>query len=276
MERWFARQVDVVIANSRMVAEGLGPLPVQVVANPVDVDRFSPARSGRCVRQEFGIAQDAPVIGVVGRITVWKGHQTFIEAMQRVIDCAPTARALIVGEQFERCPEADERELRGIRERFGTELDIPSQVVFREQDLRALTRELGLQDHVVFTGFRQDIPDVMAALDLLVLPSWWEPFGRVLIEAMASGTPVVATNLGGPPEIVRDGETGYLIPPLDSVAMADAICGILNRPHLRAAMGKQGRVEAERRFSLSEYVNRITAIYENCEHGMRNQCACWC
>jgi glycosyltransferase involved in cell wall biosynthesis len=262
LERWFARQADTIIANSAAVARGLGPLPAQVVYNPVDTTEFRLDRLGQSIREEFGIAPHEKLIGVVGRITVWKGHQTFIEALQRVKSCVPNAKALIVGEQFQRSVEADQRELEGLRQRLWGQVAIPSEVVFQTQDLQHLVWELGLDGQVIFAGFCHGMPAIMAALDLLVLPSWWEPFGRVLIEAMASGKPVVATNLGGPAEIVRHQETGILVPPLDVTAMADAICEILTQPRLAAKMGKQGRLDAEQRFSLAQYVHKIERIYQ--------------
>lgn len=263
LERWFAHQVDVVIANSGAVARGLGPLPVQVVYNPVDITQFSPGHSGQRVRAEFGVAPHEKLVGVVGRITVWKGHQTFIEALRLVKNRVPNVKALIVGEQFRRSLEADLRELERLRRNLRGQVTVPSSIVFRMQDLKRLVQDLGLDGQVIFTGFRRDIPNIMAALDLLVLPSWWEPFGRVLIEAMASGKPVVATNLGGPAEIVRDQHTGILVPPLDAAAMADAMCEILTQPPLAARMGRQGRLDAEGRFSLSRYLQQIEEIYRS-------------
>jgi glycosyltransferase involved in cell wall biosynthesis len=263
LERWFARQVDTVIANSNAVLQRLGSLSGQVVYNPVDIEQFHPDRSGKPIREELGVAPDEPLIGIVGRITVWKGHQTFIEALQLVKKDFPHVKALIVGEQFQRSSEADRRELNTLRQDLGDQICPPSSIIFEEQDLRKLVHTLGLNNQVIFTGFRHDIPDVMAALDLLVLSSWWEPFGRVLIEAMASGNPVVATNLGGPAEIVKDGEVGFLVPPLDAQMMADAICKILSDPLLAARMSRKGRLEAKCRFSLSQYATMITDIYQN-------------
>jgi len=261
LERWFARQVDTVIANSDAVARGLGALPVEIIYNPVDVTQFTPAGSGQRVRREFGIAPGGKLVGVVGRITVWKGHQTFIEALQLVKERVPDVKALIVGEQFQRSAKADRRELTGLRQSLRGQVAVPDNVVFRTQDLKSLVHELGLDGQVIFAGFRRDVPAIMAALDLLVLPSWWEPFGRVLIEAMATGKPVVATNLGGPAEVVRDHETGILVPPLNREALADAMCEVLTHPSLAARMGKQGRLDAERRFSLARYVRQVEGVY---------------
>jgi glycosyltransferase involved in cell wall biosynthesis len=262
LERWFARQVDTVITNSGAVARDLGPLPVQVVYNPVDVVQFSPDHSGQRVRAEFGIAPRDRLVGIVGRITVWKGHQTFIEALRHVKRRVPHVKALIVGEQFHRSAEADRRELEGLRRILRGQVAVPSKVVFQVQDLKSLAQELGLGGQVIFAGFRRDIPEIMAALDLLVLPSWWEPFGRVLIEAMASGKPVVATNLGGAAEIVRHGETGILVPPMDAMAMADAMCEVLTQPEVAARMGERGRLDAEDRFSLSRCMRQMEEIYQ--------------
>jgi glycosyltransferase involved in cell wall biosynthesis len=262
LERWFARQADIVIANSAAVAQRLGPLSVQVAHNPVDTTLFCPEQSGQAIRKELGIAAHEKLVGVVGRITVWKGHQTFIEALSYVRNQVSGVKAVIVGEEFRRSAEADQRELEGIRQTLGKEIPVPSQVAYQRHELEQLVHELGLDGQVIFTGFRPDIPMIMAALDLLVLPSWWEPFGRVLIEAMACATPVVATNLGGVPEIVQNGKTGLLVPPLDPQAMASAMCKVLTQPELAARLASEARLEVERRFSLSGYVDQIKGIYQ--------------
>jgi glycosyltransferase involved in cell wall biosynthesis len=126
----------------------------------------------------------------------------------------------------------------------------------------ALRQELGLSDHVAFHAFRQDVPALMSALDVLVLPSTSpEPFGRVLIEAMAAGKPVVATDAGATSEIIDDGEQGLLVSANDAEAMADAIARLLLDPCLAKAMGQKGRHKVEARFTAQHYVDGVQAVY---------------
>jgi glycosyltransferase involved in cell wall biosynthesis len=121
-----------------------------------------------------------------------------------------------------------------------------------------LREDLGLRDRLIFMGGRSDMPTVMAGLDLLVHTAIDEPFGRVLIEAMASGRPVVATRGGGVPEIVRDGVTGYVVPPRDPDALAARIRTLAD-PDLRSRMGRRSRERAVALFGLPRYRERITA-----------------
>ncbi len=206
---------------------------VRRVHNGVDTARFHPARSGAGVRRELGIEPSAPVVGILGRLEPAKGHRVFLEAAAGLARQFPHCRFLVVG----RGP--------------------------LEGDLVATCRALGLLPgrQVVFAGSRADAAPVVAALDVLVLASEREHFGRVLIEAMAGGRPVVATAAGGVPEIVVDGETGLLVPPGDPEAMADAIGRVLADAALAGRLGKAGRRRAEACFSLEEHARAIEAVY---------------
>jgi glycosyltransferase involved in cell wall biosynthesis len=130
-----------------------------------------------------------------------------------------------------------------------------------ERKLRVLTIELGLSDAVEFAGFRTDIHEHIAQLDIVVHASTTgEPFGQVIIEAMAAGKPVVATNGGGVPEIVLDGETGLLVPMGDPAAMADAIRWMIDNPNSAAEMGCTGRRRVEENFTIEKTVTRVEAV----------------
>ena len=131
-----------------------------------------------------------------------------------------------------------------------------------DDEVRRLPTQLGIQDCVEFTGFRNDIGQAVAGLDLLVHASTkGEPFGQVIIEGMAAGKPVVATNGGGVPEIVEDGETGILVPMGDIQAMADAICQIVSDPVRAKAMGIRGRQRVADCFTLEQTARRVEAVY---------------
>jgi glycosyltransferase involved in cell wall biosynthesis len=188
------------------------------------------------VRDEFGIPETAPVIGYVGRLEEEKGTQFFIEALPAISRALPPARYLIVGEASDEQEEFDAR----ARERV---------------------RELGIADRVSFTGFRDDVPDLIAAMDVAVVPSLREAFGLVNVEVMACGRPLVATRVGGIPEVVEDGTTGILVPPGDSGALAEAVLSLMADPGRRRAMGEAGRRRAAQFFDIRAHVRKMEDLY---------------
>jgi glycosyltransferase involved in cell wall biosynthesis len=127
--------------------------------------------------------------------------------------------------------------------------------------LKDLTVSLGLRDEVVFLGERDDIPQVLRAVDVLLVPSWEEPFGRAIVEALAMRVPVVATNVGGPAEIVREGEEGLLLEPRAPERWASAIEKLINHPDRRAEMGRKGRGRAVSSFGVEAHVDKVLAVY---------------
>jgi glycosyltransferase involved in cell wall biosynthesis len=132
-----------------------------------------------------------------------------------------------------------------------------------ERDVHQLVQQLGLDDCIEFTGFREDVPDVIAGLDILVHASTTgEPFGQVIIEAMAAGKPVIATNGGGVPEIVDDGVTGLLVSMGDADAMAAAIERLLEDPALCARMGEAGLARVQQHFTIQLTAERVQAVYD--------------
>jgi glycosyltransferase involved in cell wall biosynthesis len=176
-------------------------------------------------------------VGLVGRISPWKGQHIFIQAAALVHQDFPDARFFIIGSAL-----------------FGEDS--------YDQEIRRLPGQLGIESIVKFTGFRSDVDRAIAELDLVVHASTkGEPFGQVIIEAMAAGKPVVATNGGGVPEIVEDGRTGILVPMGDAQAMAQAICRILSNPVGAKAMGRQGRKRVADHFTLQQTARRVEAAY---------------
>jgi glycosyltransferase involved in cell wall biosynthesis len=191
-------------------------------------------------REELGIPPDRPTIGLVGRLDRVKGQREFLLAAEIVAQAHPGAVFLLVGV----VPPAS---------RWAPFADY-------FQEVEALARRPALRGRVLVAGWREDLPRIMGSLDILVQPSLRETFGRVLIEAMAARRPVVATGVGGMPEIVVDGETGLLVSPGDTSALAAAILSLLQDPPRRRAMGEAGRRRVEERFSLPERLRRFEAI----------------
>jgi glycosyltransferase involved in cell wall biosynthesis len=217
-------------ARARVLAAGVPGDRVVAVPAGYDPVRFHPGVSGQGVRAELGLA--GPVVGLVANVRGSKGHRYFLEAARDVLRARPEARFLIVGE--------------------GVGLDA----------VRRQVGALGLEPHVTMTGFRRDIPEVMAALDVLVLPSIRsEALPQVIPQALAVGTPVVGTTVGGTPEVVRDGETGRLVPPADSRALAGAILELLADPARARAMGRAGQAWARAHYTLDATMGRTTAVY---------------
>ncbi len=176
-------------------------------------------------------------VGLIGRISPWKGQHVFLQAAAQVNKQFPNARFVIIGAAL-----------------FGEEK--------YEQEVRRLPGQLGIERLVEFTGFSTNVEQAIVELDLVVHASTTgEPFGQVIIEGMAAGKPVVATNGGGVPEIVENGKTGILVPMGDVQAMADAICRILADPALAAEMGSRGRQRVADHFTVQQTARRVEAVY---------------
>lgn len=176
-------------------------------------------------------------VGLVGRISPWKGQHVFIQAAALVHKRFPDARFFVIGAAL-----------------FGEDQ--------YDHEVRRMPGDLGIGDVVEFTGFRNDIRHTIAELDLLVHASTkGEPFGQVIIEGMAAGKPVVATNGGGVPEIVEDGETGLLVPMGDVTAMAEAICQVLSDPARARTMGERARKRVADHFTMEQTARRVEAVY---------------
>jgi glycosyltransferase involved in cell wall biosynthesis len=172
-------------------------------------------------------------IAVVARLAPQKGHTILLDALPRVLASVPDVSVRIVGHE----------ELSTVAE------------------LRAYAAARGVAEHVEFDGFRGDVPELLREIDLFVLPSLWEGFGLVLLEAMAAGRPIVASAVGPIPEVVLDGETGLLVPPGDPGALAEAIVRVLSDRALAERLGRAGRARVERAFGLDRMVEQTDALY---------------
>jgi len=242
-ERWLVSAVDYFIFISQAVRQqfldqGGRPARQRVVYNGLELDDFPSDLDGKAVRRELGLKPDAPVIGIVGRLVEWKGHDLFLRALRQVAEARPGVQGLVVG---------------------GAEVTSPH----LPQELKRQAASLGLGEAVHFTGHRQDVARMLAAMDILAHTSIApEPFGRVLIEGMAAAKPVVATASGAVPEIVLDGETGLLVPPGDVERLADAMLSLLRVPARAAELGRAGRRRVETYFTAEHYVRQVQEVYE--------------
>ena len=213
---------------------------IHTIYDGVDLELFDPKINSGTFRKEFNIKPDNYVIGMVGRMVPWKGHEYFIRAAEIVTEYYNNVKFIIVGDIV----REDQRKYK--------------------KELIGLVKRSNLNGSFIFTGSRMDIPQVIADFDILVLPSSSpEPSGRVILEAMALAKPVIATNHGGPSELIIENKTGFLIPPRDSGALAEALINLLRNPELAKEMGNSGRKEVERRFDIRNHVKRVEEIYES-------------
>lgn len=225
--RWADKIVVIskAIKNTLIKREKISPEKIEVVYNGIDLSSF---------RIEDKREKDSiPKVGIVGRLHPDKGHRYFLEAAAQIIKKKPKVEFRVVGNGPLR------------------------------KELEALSNKLELSGKVIFAGERRDILKIISSLNILVLSSLEEGLGNVLLEAMATGKPVVATKVGGVPEVVLDGETGILVPPKNSDALARAILKLLMNRALARGMGQAGRKRVEKYFNIDRMVNETEKVYNN-------------
>jgi len=235
---------DRLIAVSQSIVEklrheGRDTAPITLIHNGVDLQRYDHQEPCCTLRDEYGLPQDAPIVGVVARLEPEKGHPTLLDAWPAVLRAVPKARLLVVGEGG------------------------------RREALEEQARALGVAGQVVFTGRRDDIPAVTAALDVAVLPSYREAQGLTILEAMALSRPVVASNVGGIPEMVENGVTGLLVPPHDPEALAAAIIRLLTDHPLADILARAGHDLVHERFCIQLMVDAVESIYDEGARAVR-------
>lgn len=241
--RWlYRRQVDHLIVASASVLERYAPFfrcgalsrdRVSIVQSAYRPDRFHPGVNGGRVRDELGVAADAPLVGAIGRLVADKGQDDFLKAAAIILGRRPEARFVLVG--------------------TGP----------READLKALAASLGIAHAVRFLGFRDDVPEITAALTVSVLPSVdCDASSAVLKEALACGVPAVATSIGGAAEILQDGRTGLIVPPRDPERLARSILALLDDPARARDMGLCGSRDVTERFTPERLAAETLLAYE--------------
>ena len=234
--KWKYRQIDVFIAASRVIA-------AMLVADGIPADRVVTVHDGVNVsliakvpaidaHAEFWLPHGSPLIGNVAALVPHKGQRHLIGAAAQIVREIPDARFVIVGEG----------ELR--------------------EQLERQIKDLALDRHVTLAGFRNDAIGLMKSFDLFVMCSVTEGLGSAMLEAMACGTPVVATRAGGIPESITDGESGVLVPPHDDAALAGAVVRLLRDPALRRRLGDAGLARVRAEFSVEQMVTKTLQVYQ--------------
>ncbi len=250
-----ARRAAAVVANSAYVADRFGASRgrVRVIHNPIDLDRFDPGRAdGRAVRAELGIAADTVVLTVVGHVSPIKGQDKAIAILADLVAAGCDVALLLAGSVKFASP--------------GARLDNSA---FGER-LPRLASELEVADRVRFLGERSDVPNLLAASDVLLMPFWREPFGRVAVEAMAMGVPVLASEEGGPAEVVRAGVDGILLPGLDPSEWSSALEPLIADAGRRSRLGENARTRAAD-FGVDAHIAQVLALYRQLHPAARSR-----
>lgn len=232
---------DMMIASSEAVRQsfirrGIRPAKIAVIHNSVDLARFDTVdreSARRATRRAWGWDEGHFVVGTVARLERIKGLHHLIEAAKTVAEALPRARFLVVGDGPQR------------------------------EELLSQVRHLGLEKRCIFAGLRNDIPQILPAFDLFVLPSLSEALGIVAIEALASGVPVVASRVGGVPEVVVHGETGLLVPPGDVAQLAQAILHVAANPAEARQWANRGQKRVRRMFDVHRLADTQARLYQH-------------
>jgi glycosyltransferase involved in cell wall biosynthesis len=242
VQRYACQFADRILVNADAVKdwlvgdEGYDPSNIIVIRNGVDMTRFAGPPAGARIRSELGIPADARLVTVVSRLTRLKGVEHFLQAAAALKPRYPDVRFLIVGE---------------------TSPPDPAYL----QELQGLADALGIAGQVTFTGRRSDVPDILGAADVAVMPSLNEALSNALLESMAAGAPVVATRVGGTPEALTDGETGLLVPPGDAAAITAAVSRLLDDRVLACRLGRAARARISEQFSVGRMVSATENLY---------------
>ena len=218
--------------DSHVTMDPLSRSKYKTVYNGIDVRRYQFAGDTSMLRAELELPEGTPVVGIIGSLIPLKGHRTFLKMAELIARSRSDVRFLIVGEGP------------------------------LHSELESTASECGLSDRVLFTGVREDIPQILSLMDVFVLSSYSEAHPLTILEAMAAGKPVVATDVGGNAESVVDGKTGYIVPPDDGEKLFDAVKRLLDDPALSHRMGRAGQERVSREFTVERMVSETEAIYE--------------
>ena len=222
------------VKNQVVQRERLTEEKIEVIYNGLDLASYENSNNGKELRNELGIDDHIPLVGMIANFNFEiKGHRYFLEAAKTVLEKIPNVEFLLVG-------------------------DGPLRNHYKE-----LTHELGLKGKVHFLGERSDVSAILSNLSISVLSSTSEGLSNVILESMAAGKPVIATNVGGSREIVVNGVTGYLVPPADSQTMAKAITELLQDPDKAITMGVAGKKLVGEKFSIKAMVERYENLYKS-------------
>lgn len=246
---FFSQQVSRIVAISSAVKEKLLGTPPKIAPELISVQipgvqttqHYPNAVSGASVRTHLRIGAQTPLVALIARFQDVKGHDDFLDAAKLIKRAVPEARFAVAGENV-----------------FAVSKD----EAYKQRILARVRDDPELRESVTFLGFWHDSREVIAAADVMVCSSWFESLSMVALESMAMARPIVSTRVGGPAETIRDGETGYLVPPRDSAALAERVIALLRDPERRRAMGERGAAHVREHFSAARYAAAISALIE--------------
>ncbi len=248
LHKWIYNRVDITFAISTMIKNNLlettpqSENKIKLLHNSVNTKYFNPALfDPNKVRNEFNIKEDNILIGMVARLSYGKGHEEFFAMAHRVIQKHPNLRCLIVGEAAK-----NEKEF--------------------EIKFKKMVVDLGIEDKVIFAGFRRDIPDILAALDVFVFPSPDEAFGIALTEALSMGKANLCTRAAGVLDIAVDNETSFLFDVRNVDQMVEKLETLIEQPELRKQMGQNARKRAIEHFDIEVFTDKLIAHFKDALH----------
>jgi L-malate glycosyltransferase len=238
VQRTVCRLADCVLVNAEairqtLLEEGYNPRKIVCIRNGIVLSRFEKHQKGSALRWELGLSASHRIVLVSSRLNQMKGIEYFLDAAAVVARVFPDVRFLVVGDGAHR------------------------------EELEERCRRLGLEQAAVFTGFRTDVPELLSETTLSVLPSLSEGLSNSLLESMASGVAVIATTVGGNPEVIEDGVSGLLVPPRDAAALAQAMTRLLADPELTARYARAGKIRVSELFSMERSVGETERLYEH-------------
>jgi glycosyltransferase involved in cell wall biosynthesis len=241
------RHADCLLGVSEFVKQsaidaGYRPDRCYAVVNAIDATNWDPTTDGQAVRDEFAIPSDAVVLSIISRVCIWKGHTELLHALAKVTVEFDNFRLLLVGED-------------DIRAHPGNTSYIA--------ELRELVGELGLEDKVIFTGFRRDVRNLLAASDIYAMPSFEEPCAVAFLEALAMATPVVALDSGGTKQLVDQGQSGLLSEPYDIDQLSANLLGLMQDPDRRKAMGDHARARVLEYYTPRRIAADVEVVYDD-------------
>lgn len=241
VQRVACRLADHILVNAEAVrqwltAEGYDPRRISVIRNGLDLSRFTPGEDGS-LRRELGIPEGAPIVAMLSRLSRMKGVEDFLDAAATVASRVENAHFLVIGDNIN-----------------------PDGSAYR-RELEARAARLDLASRVTFTGFRLDVPRLLSAVAVSVLPSLSEGLSNTILESMAAGAPVVATRVGGSAEALEHGVDGLLVPPRDPAALSRAIMWMLEHPEEARAFGRRARARVAEEFSLARMIRETECLY---------------
>jgi glycosyltransferase involved in cell wall biosynthesis len=242
LQKILVRQSDNIVCNSKYIYNQIltPENKKQLVYGGINSNDWSPPEIyTETLKKELGLGNDISLITQVGQLTKWKNHFDFIKTAKIITQYTQKVHFLIIGE------------------------DLSGREAKYKKELKENIERLSLHHYFSFLGNRQDMKELMSQMDILIHPAINEPFGRVLIEAMAMEKPVVAYNCGGPKEIVTDNKTGYLVEPGDFAGLADKTIHLLQNSELRKQFGKAGRRRVIEKFNIERYVREMEKVFEN-------------